>query len=55
MNYKVVEEFLGSIYLFAFENKFIVIILWIFIMFFILKKLSKKDNEWYLKDFFKKK
>ena len=55
MNYKIVEELLGNIYLFAFENRFIVIILWFVLMFFLLRKLSKKDNDWYLKDFFKKK
>ena len=55
MNYKIVEEFLRNIYLFAFENKVIVILIWVVIMFFVLRKLSKKDNEWYLKDFFKKK
>jgi len=54
MNYKVVENFLSNIYHFGFENKIIVIILWIAIMFFLLRKLAKKDNEFYLKDFFKK-
>ena len=35
--------------------KIIVLILWIVIMFILLRKLAKKDNEFYLKDFFKKK
>jgi len=55
MNYKVVENFLSTIYQFAFDNKIIVLILWIAVMFFLLRKLSKRDNEFYLKDFFKKK
>ena len=55
MNYKVVENFLSNIYQFSFENKIIVIILWIFIMFIFLRKLAKKDNEFYLKVYFKKK
>ena len=55
MNYKVVENILSNLYQFAFDNMIIVAIIWIFIMFFVLRKLSKKDNEFYLKDFFKKK
>ena len=55
MNYKVTENILSSIYQFAFDNKILVIILWIIIMFFLLRKLSKRDNDFYLKDFFKKK
>ena len=55
MNYKIIENFLSNIYQFSFENKIIVIILWIFIMFILLRKLAKKDNEFYLKDYFKKK
>ena len=55
MNYQVVENILKNIYQFGFENKVIVIILWIIIMFVLLRHLSKRDNEFYLKDFFKKK
>ena len=55
MNYKIVENILSNIYQFAYDNKIITLILWIVIMFFLLRKLSKKDNEFYLKDFFKKK
>ena len=55
MNYKIIENFLSSIYQLGFEYKIIVIILWIVIMFILLRKLAKKDNEFYLKDFFKKK
>jgi hypothetical protein len=55
MNYKIIENFLSSIYQLGFEYKIIVLILWIVIMFILLRKLAKKDNEFYLKDFFKKK
>jgi hypothetical protein len=55
MNYKVIENLLGDIYQFGFDNIFIIAIFWIIIMFFFLRQLSKRDNEFYLKDFFKKK
>ncbi len=55
MNYKVVENILANLYQFAFDNKIIVLIIWIVVMFILLRKLSKRDNEFYLKDFFKKK
>ena len=55
MNYKIIENFLSNIYQFSFENRIIIIILWVFIMFILLRNLAKKDNEFYLKDFFKKK
>ena len=55
MNYKIIENILSNIYQFAFDNKVIVVVLWLILMFFLLRKLSKKDNDFYLKDFFKKK
>ncbi len=55
MNYKIIENFLSNIDQLGFEYKIIVIILWIVIMFILLRKLAKKDIEFYLKDFFKKK
>ncbi len=55
MNYKIIENILSNIYQFAHDYKIITLIFWIVIMFFLLRKLSKKDNEFYLKDFFKKK
>ncbi len=55
MNYKVVENIISNIYQFAFDNKILVVILWAAIMFLLLRKLAKRDNEYYLKDFFKKK
>ena len=45
MNYKIIENFLSNIYQLGFEYKIIVIILWIIIMFLLLRKLAKKDNE----------
>jgi len=55
MNYKIVENFFENIYQLVFEHRIIVIIFWFALMFFLLRKLAKKDNEWHLKDFFKKK
>ena len=55
MNYKIIENLLGNFYQLIFEYRIIAIILWFAIIFFFLRKLSKKDNEFYLKDFFKKK
>jgi hypothetical protein len=55
MNYKIIENLFANIYHLVFEYRIIVIIFWLALMFFLLRKLAKKDNEWYLKDFFKKK
>tara|TARA_B100001540_G_C15530387_1_gene516634 strand:+ start:260 stop:439 length:180 start_codon:yes stop_codon:yes gene_type:complete len=55
MNYKIVENFLSNIYQFFSENLFLVAILWLIIMFIVLRRLAKKDYDFYLKkDFFKK-
>ena len=55
MNYKIVENFLSNIYQFCSENLFLVAILWLIIMFIVLRRLAKKDYDFYLKkDFFKK-
>ena len=55
MNYKIIENLFANIYQLVFEHRIIVIVFWLALMFFLLRKLAKKDNEWYLKDFFKKK
>mgnify|MGYP001434842381 CR=1 FL=1 len=55
MNYKIVENFLINIYQFGSEHRILVAIIWVGIMFFFLRKLAKRDNDYYLKDFFKKK
>ena len=55
MNYKIIENLFGNVYQLVFEYRIIVIVLWFALMFFLLRKLAKKDNEWHLKDFFKKK
>ena len=55
MNYKVTENFLGYIYQFIFEYRLLAIIIWFIIIGFLIRKLSKKDIEFYKKDFFKKK
>ena len=55
MNYKIIENFLSNIYQFFSENLFLVAILWLIIMFIVLRRLAKKDYDFYLKkDFFKK-
>ena len=55
MNYKIIENLFANIYQLVFEHRIIVIVFWLVLMFFLLRKLAKKDNEWHLKDFFKKK
>ena len=55
MDYRIIERLFGSIYHFASEYRILVFIFWFALIFFILRKLAKKDNEWYLKDFFKEK
>ena len=55
MNYKIIENLFANILQFANEHRIITVIIWFAIMFFLLKKLAKKDNEWHLKDFFKEK
>ena len=54
MNYKITENLLANIFQLAIEHRIIVFIIWIVIMFFLIRKLAKKDNEWHLKDWFKK-
>ena len=55
MNYKIIENLFANILHLGNEYRIITIIIWFAIMFFLLRKLAKKDNEWYLKDWFKKK
>ena len=55
MDYKIIENLFDNIFQLVIEYRIIVLIVWIVIMGFLLKKLSKRDNEFYLKDFFKKK
>tara|TARA_Y100000590_G_scaffold158110_1_gene181546 strand:- start:3629 stop:3796 length:168 start_codon:yes stop_codon:yes gene_type:complete len=55
MHYKIIENLFSNIFQLVIEYRIIVLIIWIAIMFFLLRKLAKKDNEWHLKDFFKKK
>ena len=55
MDYRIIERVFDSLYHFVFEYKILLFIFWFALIFFILRKLSKKDNEWYLKDFFKEK
>ena len=55
MNYKIIENLFENIYQLFFEYRVIAIILWFILIFYFLRKLAKKDNDFYLKDFFKKK
>tara|TARA_B100000579_G_scaffold318623_1_gene268131 strand:+ start:1378 stop:1545 length:168 start_codon:yes stop_codon:yes gene_type:complete len=55
MNYKIIENLFNNIFQLVNDNRIIVIIIWIVLMFFFIRRLAKKDNEFYLKDFFKKK
>ena len=54
MNYKIIENLFDNIFQLVNEHRIITIIIWFVIMFFLLRKLAKKDNEWHLKDWFKK-
>ena len=54
MNYKIIENLFANIFQLINEHRIITIIIWFVIMFFLIKKLAKKDNEWHLKDWFKK-
>ena len=55
MNYLILESFFDKLIFFFMEYKIIFAIIWLVILGFFLKKLAKKDNELFLKDFFKKK
>ena len=55
MNYKIIENLFANILQLANEHRIIAVIIWLAIMFLLLRKLAKKDNDWYLKDFFKRK
>ncbi len=55
MNYKIIENLFNNIFQLVNDNRIIVITIWIVIMFFFLRRIAKKDNDFYLKDFFKKK
>ena len=54
MNYKIIENLFDNIWQLVNEHRMITAIIWLAIMFFLLRKLAKKDNEWHLKDWFKK-
>ena len=54
MNYKIIENLFDNIFQLINEHRIITIIIWLAIMFFLIRKLAKKDNEWHLKDWFKK-
>tara|TARA_Y100000590_G_scaffold265221_1_gene298026 strand:- start:145 stop:303 length:159 start_codon:yes stop_codon:yes gene_type:complete len=51
----IIENLFSNIFQLVNDYRVFVIIIWIVIMFFLLRRLAKKDNDFYLKDFFKKK
>ena len=55
MNYLILESLFDKLIFFFMEYKIIFAIFWLVILGVILKKLAKKDNELFLKDYFKKK
>jgi len=55
MNYLVVQNFLDNIFSLILEHRIIFAIFWIIVFFILLRVIAKKDNEFFLKDFFKKK
>ena len=55
MNYLILESFFDALIFFFMEHKIIFAIFWLLILGFFLKRLARKDNDLFLKDFFKKK
>ena len=54
MNYLIIQNFFDSILSLVLQHRVILGIIWFFLVGFFLWKLSKKDNDFVLKDFFKK-
>ena len=55
MNYLIVQSFFDSILSLVLQHRVLLGLIWLLLMAFFLWKLSKKDNDFVLKDFFKKK
>ena len=55
MNYLIVQSFFDSILSLVLQHRVLLGITWLLLMGLFLWKLSKKDNDFVLKDFFKKK
>ena len=51
MEYSTVNFFFKNIASLIFENRIIFGLIWLVAMFFLLKKLAKKDNDYILKKF----
>lgn len=51
MEYSTVNFFFKNIVGLIFENRIIFGLIWLVAMFFLLKKLAKKDNDYILKKF----
>ena len=55
MNYLIVQSFFDSIFSLVLEHRIMLGIFWLILLAFFLWRLSKKDNDFVLKNFFKKK
>jgi len=55
MNYLVVQSFFDNIFSLVLEHRITLGIFWFFLFGYFLWRLSKKDNDFVLKNFFKKK
>ena len=55
MNYLIVQSFFDSILSLVLQHRVLLGLIWLLLMGFFLWKLSKKDNDFVLKDFLKKK
>ena len=53
MDYNTTNYLFQSAVSFVLENRIIAALLWIVFMYFILKKIAKKDNDFILKKFTK--
>ena len=53
MDYNTTNYFFQTAVSFVLENRIIAGLLWIVFMYFILKKIAKKDNDFILKKFTK--
>jgi len=51
MDYNTVNYFFQNIVSIVFENRVFFGLIWLVVMFFLLKKLAKKDNDYILKKF----
>tara|TARA_B100000900_G_scaffold309769_1_gene268495 strand:+ start:500 stop:667 length:168 start_codon:yes stop_codon:yes gene_type:complete len=51
MDYQTVNSFFQNIVSLVLENRLVVAIIWVILMYILLRKLAKKDNDYILKKF----